>query len=90
MLFLRVPVKSTATWSVSWNWGDFQRKKEKEFVWRNERREKEEMRGEDNRFKMMMNPNRHQGFLAPFPPPLTQDNTTSPAASGQFDRQDYF
>ena len=54
------------------------------------RREKEERRREDNRFIiMMMNPNRHYGFTSTFPPPLTQDSTTSsPAASDQFDGQD--
>ena len=53
----------------------------------------DERRREDNRFMMMMmmlNPNRHQGFPSTFPPPLTQDSTTSsPAASAQFDGQDF-
>ena len=57
------------------------------------RRDKEERRREDNRFMMMMmimNSNRHHGFSSKFPPPLTQDSTTSsPAASAQFDGQDF-
>jgi len=57
------------------------------------RREKEERRREDNRFMMMMmmlNPNRHQDFPSTVPPPLTQDSiNSSPAASAQFDGQDF-
>ena len=54
------------------------RAEERERIRQKERAD--ERRREDNRF-MMINPNRHHGFSSTFPPPLTQDSTTSSPAA---------
>ena len=88
--FLHVPRKKTQTSLFSLE-SERLRAEERERICQEERAD--ERLGEDNRFMMMMmmmNPNRHHRFSSTFPPPLTQDSTTSsPAASVQFDGQDF-